>query len=162
MSGHSGSGERGGTRAAFTERGSNRPCAFCAIIRGEAAAHEVYRDDDVVAFLDLHPVFRGHTLLVPVTHVSTYDLLPLRMATTWMSATQRLQRGVEEAMESDGSLMIVNNVVSQSVPHMHLHVIPRSRGDGLRLWLGPRTRYADDADADDVAARIAAAMPASG
>lgn len=150
----------GGTRAAFTERGSEKPCAFCAIVRGEASAHEVYRDGDVVAFLDLHPVFRGHTLLVPVAHVSTYDELPLESATAWMRASQLVQRGVERAMGSDGSLLIVNNVISQSVPHVHLHVIPRSRGDGLRFWLGPRTRYADDGEAGEVAARIAEVIAA--
>jgi histidine triad (HIT) family protein len=146
---------RAGDRAAFTERGSTKPCAFCSIVGGEAQAFEVYRDDDVVAFLDTHPVFRGHTLLVPVQHVSTYDQLPAALAPAWLRDSQRLQVAVERAMQSDGSLLIVNNVVSQSVPHVHLHVIPRSRGDGLRFWLGPRTRYEDDADARAVAARIA-------
>jgi histidine triad (HIT) family protein len=143
--------------AAFTERGSAKPCAFCAVIRGEAPAHVVYRDDDVIAFLDQHPLFKGHTLLAPVEHVSTYDLLPDALSDTWMRSSKRLQRAVEAAMESDGSLLIVNNVVSQSVPHLHLHVIPRSRGDGLRFWLGPRTHYEDAAEATAVAQRIATA-----
>jgi Diadenosine tetraphosphate (Ap4A) hydrolase and other HIT family hydrolases len=131
-------------------------------VRGEASVHEVYRTDEFVAFLDEHPVFRGHVLMVPVEHVQTYDQLPESHASAWLSTSQRLQRAVESAMDSEGSLMIVNNVVSQSVPHVHLHVIPRSRGDGLRFWLGPRTKYDGPEDAAEVAARIRAAVGASG
>ena len=148
--------------AAGSERSSTKPCAFCAIVRREASAHEVFRDESFVAFLDAHPVFRGHVLMVPVEHVQTYDELPPALATDWVRTSQRLQRAVEDAMGADGSLLIVNNVVSQSVPHLHLHVIPRSRGDGLRFWLGPRTTYADAADASDVAARIRDAVGADG
>lgn len=150
------------TPAAFTERGSGSPetCAFCAIVRGEAPADEVYRDESFVAFLDAHPVFRGHVLMAPVEHLQTYDQLPLRLAPDWVRISQRLQLAVEGAMDAEGSLLIVNNVVSQSVPHLHLHVIPRSRGDGLRFWLGPRTDYDGPEDAAAVAARIRAALAA--
>ena len=146
------------SRAAFTERGSTKKCAFCAIVAGEASAREVYRDDDFVAFLDAHPVFPGHVLMVPVVHVQTYDELPAELAPEWVRLSQALLRAVESATDADGSLLIVNNVVSQSVPHLHLHVIPRSKGDGLRFWLGPRHPYASDEDADAVASRIRAAL----
>lgn len=154
--GAAGASER--TRAAFTPRGSGKPCAFCAIARGGASAHEVYRDDAFVAFLDAHPVFLGHVLVVPVQHVQTFDELPLALAGAWVSTVQRVQRAVEQASDSDGSLLIVNNVVSQSVPHLHQHVIPRSRGDGLRIWLGPRRSYASASDAQGWAERIRAAL----
>lgn len=140
-----------------TSRGATG-CAFCAIARGEAPAHEVHRDDELVAFLDTRPLFPGHTLLIPVRHVTTYDELPLDLAREWLDVSQRLQRAVESAMGSQGSLLIVNNVVSQSVPHLHLHVIPRTKGDGLRFWLGPRHPYGSDADAAATAARIADAF----
>jgi histidine triad (HIT) family protein len=148
------------SRAAFSERGSTKKCAFCAIVTGEASAREVYRDDDFVAFLDAHPVFLGHVLMVPTGHVQTYDELPEDLAVPWLRTSQALVRAVESAMDADGSLLIVNNVVSQSVPHLHLHVIPRSKGDGLRFWLGPRHAYASPEEADAVAARIRAALAA--
>ena len=100
-------------------------------------------------------------LVVPTRHVQTYDELPEEFAGPWMRTSQALERAVESAMDADGSLLIVNNVVSQSVPHLHLHVIPRSKGDGLRFWLGPRHAYASPAEADAVAARIRAALASS-
>jgi histidine triad (HIT) family protein len=124
----------------------------------EASAREVFRSDDFVAFLDTHPVFPGHVLMVPTRHVQTYDELPVELAEPWLRTSQALQRAVESAMNAEGSLLIVNNVVSQSVPHLHLHVIPRSRGDGLRFWLGPRHAYSSADEADAVAARIRAAL----
>jgi histidine triad (HIT) family protein len=147
-----------GSRVAFTERGSAKPCAFCAIVAGRASAHEVMRSNDFIAFLDTHPVFPGHVLMVPTRHMSTYDELPRELAQPWVDTSQTLQRAVEAAMEAEGTLLLVNNVVSQSVPHLHLHVIPRSRRDGLRLWLGPRHSYASPAEADAVAERIRVAL----
>jgi histidine triad (HIT) family protein len=143
-----------------TAAGGGKPCAFCAIARGEASAHEVYRDDQLVAFLDTKPLFHGHVLLVPTTHIRTYDQLPAALASKWLAVSQGLQRAVQSAMGSQGSLLIVNNIVSQTVAHLHLHVIPRTKGDGLRFWLGPRHPYADEAEADAVAARIASAFSA--
>ncbi len=131
---------------------------FCDIVAGRSPAHEVLRTDDVVAFLDRHPLFPGHVLLVPTVHVQTHDELPSGLAEPWLRASQQLQRAVERATAAEGALLIVNNVVSQSVPHVHQHVIPRHRGDGLRLWLGPRQRYRDDAEAATVAAGIRAAL----
>jgi histidine triad (HIT) family protein len=143
-----------------TAAGGGKACAFCAIARGEASAHEVYRDNQLVAFLDTKPLFHGHVLLVPTTHIRTYDQLPAALASRWLAVSQGLQRAVQSAMGSQGSLLIVNNIVSQTVPHLHLHVIPRTKGDGLRFWLGPRHPYADEAEADAVAARIASAFSA--
>lgn len=131
---------------------------FCAIVAGRSPAHVVLREEHVVAFLDRHPLFLGHVLLVPTVHVQTHDELPLAVAGPWLRASQQLQRAVEAATGAEGALLIVNNVVSQSVPHVHQHVIPRTRGDGLRLWLGPRRRYRDGAEATDVAERIRAEL----
>ncbi|WP_257571100.1 HIT family protein [Streptomyces sp. NP160] len=115
---------------------------FCSIVRGEVSAEVVHRTDTVVAFLDAHPLFPGHVLLVPAVHVQTWDQLPVELAHEWLTTSQALQRAVEAATGADGALLLNNNVVSQSVPHVHLHVIPRTRGDGLRFFLGPRRRYA--------------------
>lgn len=131
---------------------------FCDIVAGTSPAHLVLQEEHVVAFLDRHPLFHGHVLLVPVVHVQTHDQLPLSIAEPWLRASQRLQRAVEAAMGAEGALLIVNNVVSQSVAHVHQHVIPRTRGDGLRLWLGPRQRYRDAAHAAQVAAAIRAEL----
>lgn len=132
-------------------------CAFCAIVSGETAAYRVLDHDDVVAFLDARPLFLGHTLLVPRGHVQTLPDLPAELVPGFFATAQRLTVAVQSAAASDGSLLLVNNEVSQSVPHLHLHVIPRNRGDGLRFWLGPRKRYADDAHARAVAGAIRAA-----
>ena len=134
-----------------------RPCVFCSIVAGETAASVVAEEEHLIAFLDTAPLFPGHTLLVPQGHVQTFAELPAELAVPFMAAAQRLERAVENAMGADGSLLIVNNVVSQSVPHLHLHVIPRRRKDGLRLWLGPRHRYPTPEDAASTAERIAAA-----
>lgn len=135
-----------------------KPCVFCEIVAGRAPAFEVLRTERFVAFLDARPLFPGHVLLVPVQHVPTYELLPLELAGEWLELSQRLQRAVQAATESAGSLLLVNNVVSQSVPHLHLHVIPRRPGDGLRFWLGPRHPYADGAAAERMAGRIRARL----
>jgi histidine triad (HIT) family protein len=116
-------------------------CPFCAIVAGETPAEVVHADETSVAFLDHRPLFHGHTLLVPRQHVVTLADLPQPLLAPLCATWQRLQRAVEAATEADGSLLMVNNVVSQSVPHLHLHVIPRRFKDGLRFWLGPRVRY---------------------
>jgi histidine triad (HIT) family protein len=139
-------------------RSVGKPCVFCEIVAGRERAFEVLRTDELVAFLDTRPLFPGHVLLVPAPHVRTYAELPIQLAESWVRTSQRLERAVERAMDAEGSLMIVNNVVSQSVPHLHVHVIPRTKGDGLRFWLGPRHPYASDADAESVAARIRAEL----
>ncbi|GAA1695137.1 HIT family protein [Fodinicola feengrottensis] len=137
---------------------ADKPCVFCQIVAGESTAHEVWRDERIVAFLDTKPVFHGHVLMVPTVHIRTYDQLPIDLAEHWLTTSQRLQLAVQEAQGAEGSLILMNNIVSQSVPHLHLHVIPRVRKDGLRFWLGPRHPYASDEQAAETAARIKAAL----
>lgn len=131
-----------------------KPCAFCAVVAGDVPAAVVHSGEHGVAFLDTKPVFRGHVLLVPRGHVTTLADLPADEVGPFMQLAQRLERAVEAAMEAPGSLVLVNNVVSQSVPHLHLHVIPRRPKDGLRFFLGPRHPYDGDDDARQVAERI--------
>jgi len=133
-------------------------CTFCAIIRGDLPAHVVLDDGPFFAFLDRRPLFEGHVLLVPREHVETIMDAPPEMLGPLASRTQALSRAVLAAVEADGIFNAINNVVSQSVPHLHVHVVPRRRKDGLRGFFWPRTKYADDAARDAVAARIAAAL----
>ena len=125
-------------------------CRFCAIARGEADARIVLEDDQVLAFLDHRPLFPGHCLLIPREHYETLPDLPPQLLAPLFGAAQLLARAVVEAMEAEGSFVAVNNVVSQSVPHLHVHVVPRRRKDGLRGFFWPRTPYRDDAHADEV------------
>jgi histidine triad (HIT) family protein len=134
-------------------------CTFCAIIRGETAAVKILQTGHLLAFLDHRPLFRGHTLLVPKTHLRLLSDLPTEQAAEFLITTQRLERAVEDGLGAAGSMVLVNNVVSQSVPHLHLHVIPRNPKDGLRFWLGPRQRYDAEHPAEDYAAKIRAALP---
>jgi histidine triad (HIT) family protein len=129
-------------------------CTFCRIVAGEQPAAVVYADDDLLAFLDAKPVFRGHVLLVPRVHVRTYKELPAGLVGQFAATAQLLELAVEEGLGVPGSMVLVNNVVSQSVPHLHLHVIPRRPKDGLRFWLGPRHPYSDDDPPEGYAERI--------
>jgi histidine triad (HIT) family protein len=133
-------------------------CVFCSIIAGETPAAIVYEDDDQVGFLDARPLFHGHTLLVPRAHVVTLADLPAPAVGPFFTAAQRLSVAVPRAMEAVGSFVAMNNVVSQSVPHLHCHVVPRNFKDGLRGFFWPRTKYADDAERDAVARRIRDAL----
>jgi len=137
---------------------SGDDCVFCKIIDGELPASIAYEDADHVAFLDARPLFEGHTLLVPRAHVETLaDLPPLAVA-PFFTLTQRLSVAIPQAMDAAGSFVAMNNIVSQSVPHLHCHIVPRNFKDGLRGFFWPRTKYADDNARDAVAARIAAAL----
>jgi histidine triad (HIT) family protein len=133
-------------------------CVFCGIVAGEVAADLVLEQDDFVGFLDQRPVFKGHVLLVPRTHVVTLPDLPAELRDGFVEAAQRIAGAVVDALGAQGSFVAVNNVVSQSVPHLHLHVVPRTKGDGLRGFFWPRTRYADDDEAEEFAGRIRAAL----
>ena len=134
-------------------------CAFCAIIRGETPAVRVLETGSLLAFLDHRPLFLGHTLLVPKDHMRLLSDLPAELAGEFLMTAQRLERGVEDGLGAAGSMILVNNVVSQSVPHLHLHVIPRNFKDGLRFWLGPRQRYDAEHPAEEYAEKIRAALP---
>src|SRR6478609_5048094 len=132
-------------------------CVFCSIVAGEVRADVVLDEPDLVAFLDRRPVIKGHVLLVPRRHVDTLLDLPADLHATLPGATQRLAAAVVEGCGAQGTLVDMNNVVSQSVPHLHVHVVPRTKGDGVRGFFWPRTRYADDAEAQSYAERLAAA-----
>ena len=129
-------------------------CTFCAIAAGELPAHLVLDDGPFVAFLDRRPLFEGHVLLVPRAHVETLMDAPADLLGPLAATTQALSRAVLEAMGADGIFNAVNNVVSQSVPHLHVHVVPRRRKDGLRGFFWPRTKYDGDDEAAAVAERI--------
>lgn len=129
---------------------------------GDLDAATVHRDDRTVAFLDHRPLFPGHVLLVPREHVTTLADLPPGDVDYFFRVAQRLETAVERATGADGSLVLINNRVSQSVPHLHMHVIPRRFRDGLRFWLGPRRPYASADDAAQTAARIRDALDLSG
>jgi histidine triad (HIT) family protein len=131
-----------------------KACTFCSIVAGDLPAATVLDEEHVVAFLDLRPVFKGHTLLMPREHVATLPDLPAPLRDTFLEAAQRLSKVMTTTLDAQGSFVAVNNVVSQSVPHLHLHVVPRTKGDGLRGFFWPRTRYADDAEMHDYAARL--------
>ena len=134
-------------------------CIFCDIVARKIPAEVVWRTEGAVAFLDHRPLFRGHTLLVPKTHLRLLSDLPAGLAAEFLTTAQRLERAVEDGLGAAGSMILVNNVVSQSVPHLHLHVIPRNPKDGLRFWLGPRHPYDDEQQAEEYAAKIRAALP---
>jgi histidine triad (HIT) family protein len=133
-------------------------CPFCAIVSGDAAAHEVLRDDVAVAFLDRRPVFPGHVLVVPVRHVVTLPDLPAGELGSFFERVQRLAAALPGALDAHGSFVAVNNVVSQSVAHLHVHIVPRRRKDGLRGFFWPRQHYESDAAAEAVAAKIRSAL----
>ena len=133
-------------------------CVFCAIAAGDIPASMVLRDDDVAAFLDTRPVFKGHVLIVPRTHVPTLSDVPAADLGTLFTAVQRIARAVESGLGADGTFVAMNNKVSQSVPHLHVHVVPRKKKDGLRGFFWPRVSYADDAEREAFAARIRAAI----
>ena len=127
-------------------------CLFCRIVAGSEPAFEVWRDDDTVAFLDVRPVFKGHVLVVPVHHVET---LPECAAVgPLFERVRSVAAAVEQALGAHGSFVAVNNRISQSVPHLHVHVVPRHRKDGLRGFFWPRTRYESDAEAALYAERL--------
>ncbi len=122
-----------------------RACAFCRIIRGEEEASVVFEDDLSLAFLDHRPLFPGHCLLVPKAHYETLADLPAPLVGPLFQNAQLLERAIEEGLGADGTFVALNNVVSQSVPHVHIHLVPRHRKDGLKGFFWPRQRYPDDA-----------------
>jgi histidine triad (HIT) family protein len=133
-------------------------CLFCDIAAGDVPARTVLTTDDFVAFLDTRPVFKGHTLLVPREHVVTLPDLPASLRDGFLECAQRLATAMVEGLGAQGSFVAMNNTVSQSVAHLHCHVVPRTKGDGLRGFFWPRTKYADDAEAAGYAERLADAL----
>ena len=133
-------------------------CLFCRIVSGELPATIVYEDENAVAFLDHRPLFPGHTLLVPRQHVETLGELPVKLVAPYFEAAQLLSLAIESAMDAEGSFVAMNNRVSQSVPHLHVHVVPRRRKDGLKGFFWPRTKYKSDEEIQDTKRKIAAAL----
>jgi histidine triad (HIT) family protein len=133
-------------------------CLFCDIVAGDVAAQIVLDTDHGVGFLDTRPVFKGHTLVVPREHVVTLPELPAALMAPLMRDVQRLAAAAVEGLGAQGSFVAVNNVVSQSVPHLHVHVVPRTKGDGLRGFFWPRTKYADDTEAKEYGDRLRAVL----
>ncbi len=130
-----------------------KACTFCDIVAGDLAAEVVLDERDFLGFLDVRPVFKGHVLLVPRDHVVTLPELPAGLRDGFLAAAQRLASAMVDVLGAQGSFVAINNVVSQSVPHLHLHVVPRTKGDGLRGFFWPRTKYAAG-EAADYAARL--------
>ena len=137
-------------------------CLFCSIVSGGQPAQVVLDGPEVVGFLDVRPVFKGHVLLVPREHVVTLPELPDALLEPFFATVRRVAAAVPVAYEAQGSFVATNNVVSQSVPHLHVHVVPRTKGDGLRGFFWPRTRYASDAEAESYAERLRAVLAADG
>jgi histidine triad (HIT) family protein len=135
-----------------------KECVFCAIVDGRAPAQVVVDAPDVVAFLDTHPLFKGHVLVVPRAHVVTLPELSAAQLSAVFGVVQRCASAVVTGLGAQGSFVAQNNVVSQAVPHVHVHVVPRTKGDGLRGFFWPRVKYADDAEMADYAARLRAAL----
>ena len=135
-------------------------CLFCGIANGEGSATVVFEDEISFAFLDHRPLFPGHTLLVPRKHFETLSDLPTELVGPFFKNVQLLARAVELAREAEGSFVAMNNRVSQSVPHLHVHVVPRRRKDGLKGFFWPRSKYENDAQMIDVQQSIQTAIVA--
>ena len=134
---------------------SSTDCAFCRVLRGDADdGLIVLEDEGTLAFLDHRPLFPGHSLLVPRDHVETLVDVPDALLPELFSNARLLARAMEEGLGAEGSFVAINNRVSQSVPHLHVHVVPRRRKDGLRGFFWPRHKYESDAQAEEVAARL--------
>ncbi|MFK3981058.1 HIT family protein [Micromonospora sp. NPDC050397] len=136
-----------------------KPCVFCGIVAGSVPAFTVADEPDGVAFLDTRPVFRGHVLVVPREHYEVLPDLPVLALPGYFGLVRRITVAVETGLGSGGTFVAMNNRVSQSVPHLHTHVVPRTKGDGLRGFFWPRTTYDSAESATGFAARIADALP---
>ena len=142
------------------ETKSKMNCLFCGIIGGETEASIVYEDDVSIAFLDHRPLFPGHCLLVPRNHFETLSDLPAELVGPFFRNVQLLTRAVEVALQAEGSFVALNNRVSQSVPHLHVHIVPRRRKDGLKGFFWPRNKYESEMQILEVKTSIQAAVAA--
>ena len=131
-------------------------CIFCKIIEGRLAADRIYEDEKVYAFLDIHPLFPGHILLCPRQHYDTLMDVPPGVLGPLFERSQVMAKAVESALGAEGSFVAINNRISQTVPHLHVHIIPRRKGDGLKGFFWPRHDYKDDADRESVRAALEA------
>jgi histidine triad (HIT) family protein len=142
--------------------GAAPDCKFCEIVRGERDAHVVLEAGATVAFLDNRPLFPGHALLLPREHVETLVDLSDDVLPELFGNARLLAEAMERGLDAEGSFLAINNRVSQSVPHLHVHVVPRRRKDGLRGFFWPRTKYDGDGHAAEVAEKLRAAIAALG
>jgi histidine triad (HIT) family protein len=133
-------------------------CIFCDIVADPHTAAIIYQDEHSVCFLDTKPLFPGHCLLVPRTHYQTLMELPPVLLTPLMTNTQRIASAVQQAMNAQGVFVAMNNIVSQSVPHLHVHIVPRNKGDGLKGFFWPRQRYTDAVHMEEVRRKIEEAL----
>ncbi len=133
-------------------------CIFCDIVAGKIPAEIVWRDDNAVAFLDHRPLFPGHVLLVPTRHIETLADLPAVQAGPLFQAVQKLESAVERALAAEGTFIAINNRVSQSVPHLHIHIVPRRKGDGLKGFFWPRRKYDSEGHRRETAEKIRQAI----
>jgi histidine triad (HIT) family protein len=129
-------------------------CVFCGIVAGDVPAFKVADEPDGLAFLDTRPVFKGHVLVVPRPHIVQLTELPTELLSGYFALVQRVSAAVPAATGSTGTFVAMNNLVSQSVPHLHTHVVPRTKGDGLRGFFWPRRKYAGDEEAAEFAENI--------
>ena len=136
----------------------SQQCVFCAIVAGDKPARVVFEDEVALGFLDARPVFKGHVLMVPREHVETLTDLPVELVGPFFQRVRTVTGAVEGGLGAAGTFVAMNNRVSQSVPHLHVHIVPRNRKDGLRGFFWPRTKYADDTEAESYAARIRAVL----
>ena len=133
-------------------------CLFCGIVNGEVGASIVFADDVSIAFLDHRPLFPGHCLLVPKEHYETLNDLPSELVGPFFKNAQLLARAVELALEAEGTFVAMNNRISQSVPHLHVHIVPRKKKDGLKGFFWPRTKYKGDEEMEDAKKKIITAL----
>jgi len=133
-------------------------CVFCKIANGETLAAVVFEDDGSLAFLDHRPLFPGHCLLMPKKHFETLGDLPKELIAPFFSATQLLARAVELALDAEGTFVAMNNRVSQSVPHLHVHIVPRRRKDGLKGFFWPRKKYQSTDEIENIRGKIVRAI----
>jgi histidine triad (HIT) family protein len=133
-------------------------CVFCAVVAGAESSHVVLDEPEVIAFLDHRPVFKGHVLVIPRVHVVTLPDLPQELLAPLFGAVARCCTAVVEGLGAQGSWVAENNIVSQAVPHVHVHVVPRTKGDGLRGFFWPRVKYDGEAEMADYASRIRKAL----
>ncbi len=131
---------------------------FCGIAAGEVPAQVVLDEPGVVAFLDARPLFKGHVLVLPREHHQTLADLPAGLVEPLFSRVRRISAVMPAALGAQGTFVAANNIVSQSVPHLHVHVVPRTKGDGLRGFFWPRHKYASDAEAASYASRLREAL----
>lgn len=144
----------------MSARARQERCAFCLVLRGEMDSYAVFEDEVSFAFLDHRPLFPGHCLLIPRDHHETLADLPAALVAPLFTNAQRLARAVEQAFDAEGSFVALNNTVSQSVPHLHVHIVPRRHGDGLRGFFWPRHSYRDPEAAQAAQATLRAALAA--